>query len=1267
MNEKVFLSFHGKDVRTNFADCLYNSLIDAGIRTFRDSEELHKGNKIGSELIAAIQGSRISIPIFSANYSSSKWCLKELTQISECRRTMNQIVLPIFYKVEPRDVRNQTGIYAKAFEEHQINMGSLDDMTMMQKWKEAMREVGELDGWHSKEDTYEGKLIKIVVKTVGHTLNKRPLSVSNNLVGIQFHIKEMLMLLDIESNDRKIVGIHGLGGIGKTTIARAVYNRVFHNFEGCSFIANVRETADQRYNGLVHLQKQLILDILKEGNEDITSVDDGIKVIQQRFCAKKVLIVLDDVDRDIQVKSLVGDRKWFGVGSRIIITTRDKQILCVQDAEEIYEPRVMHKDDSLQLFSHHAFRSEQPPENYLDLSEAMVKTTGRLPLALEVIGSSLYLKGKVVWDGMLKKLQKVPNNDVMERLKISYDALEDELQQMFLDTACFFIGMDKDIICHIWDGCGFFSQVGLDALCVRSLVTISEKGELGMHDLLRDLGRNIVHQENIDEPGMRTRIWSQEDALDVLDRQTGTNNVKGFSIDFGHISRSQCLMGEGLATMTRLRLLQVNSAQYSGKFTNSFSELRWLSWRGCPEQYALSNFHPCKLVVLDLSYSKITENWMGWNYIKVAEKLKVLNLTSCDRLCSTPDISANQHLEVFLLKNCKNLDEVDTSICCLTNLVILNMSGCGRLKKLPEKLGSLVSLTELDLGWCKSLVDLPSEVCKLSSLKKLNLIGCQNLKKLPEKFGRMISLIELGLTFVESVVDFPSEISQLTALKSLSLGSCRSLTSISCIPSSLTRLHVSGCGSIRYISGLHSASLTSLDVHNCSSIGYISGLHSTSLTSLDVRDCSSIRYISGLHTTSLTSFSVWNCSSIQYISGLPSSLTYLHALNCKAMVKLSSTSGEGLRNLKTLKLSDCEGLEEIEGVDDKLDSLEVFNIFYCKSLKKLPKLTGSKNLRILNLYENDFITDFEGEGMESLEVLEIRYCISLRKIPSLRDSKRLRILKIEDCPKLSEIEGLEDYESLQELSINGVRSLKTLPEDISTTLEKNLSYLRINDCCYSMERLPDLSNFKELRELYIGHYRKSMLRLWELKIEEIEEDWRRLSTKIPGLDRLAESLRKLGITGCRGIRGLPDLSNFKKLNYLMIGDCKNLTEIHGINRLENLEFLEISGCESLKQRLLDLSNLQKLNYLRIEGFKILTEIQGIEVLESLSYLDISRCESLEILPDLSNLKYLITLNANDCKKLTEIQDGLYILGKITRSVKVEEIAVSKLCVLLSPN
>ncbi|XP_042479506.1 disease resistance protein RPV1-like [Macadamia integrifolia] len=1032
----------------------------------------------------------------------------------------------------------------------------------MQKWKKALREVGELDGWHVKEDTYEGELIKEVVNTVRSELNKRRSTVSNNLIGIQSHIEKMLKLLDIKSDKRTIVGIHGLGGIGKTTIARAIYYEVLNHFEGCcSFIADVRESA-QQYKGLVHLQKQLISNILKQENQDIDSVEDGIYVIQQRFHAKKVLIVLDDVDQNIQVESLVGDHEWFGLGSKIIITSRDKDILISRKADGIYEPKVMDANDSLQLFSHHAFRRDQPPEDYLDLSNAMVQTTGGLPLALQVIGSSLFKKKKSIWESMLKKLQKVPDNDVMKSLKISYDALDDEEQQMFLDTACFSIGMDKDIACHIWDGCGFASQVGFDALCVKSLVTINEKNELRMHDQLRDLGREIVRQENKDDPGKRSRLCFQEEVLDVINSKKGTSNVKGLIIDFRCTSMSQCLMSEGFSAMTGLRLLRVDYAESSGNFTNC--DLRWLSWRGCSDQYELMNFCPQRLAVLDLSHSSITKNWMGWNYIKKATNLKVLNLTSCDQLSSTPEVSANQLLEILILKGCRNLNEIDTSICCLTNLVILDMGDCNTLKglpseiskltslqklnlfgcrslvKLPEKLGRMISLIELDLTWCKSLLDLPSDIGQLTSLQNLELCRCESLVKLPEKLGRMISLTKLNLYYCRSLLNLPNEICQLTSLKNLNLAEC--------------------------------FSLASLDFSHCStSIGYItSGLPSSSLSSLEVSEC----------------------TSIQYISGLPSTLIELNARYCESMVKLSSTSG-GLKNLKTLCLYNCNSLKEIEGVDEKLDSLEYFNIGRCCSLKKLPKLTVSKNLTRLLLHENNCISDFEGEGMDSLEELWIWKCKSLRKIPYLRDSKRLRIVKIEFCPELSEIECLENYESLQTLSIVKASSLKKLPEDISTGL-KNLSYLRISGC-FSIERLPDLSKSKELRELHIGFckYCKDCKDHRLCQYHGEIKDWESL-TEIRGLEKL-ESLRELEIAGCIGIQRLPDLSNLKNLRVLSTNGCKKLAEIQARNGLEYLEDLDVRGCISLEKPP-DLTKSKELCFLNGEECKDLTDIARVALL-----------------------------------------------------------------------
>ncbi|XP_042487741.1 disease resistance protein L6-like isoform X2 [Macadamia integrifolia] len=139
---EVFLSFRGADTRTNFTDHLYTALVDAGINTFRDDDEIRIGREIGSELLTSIEQSRISIPVFSKNYAFSKWCLIELAKIVECREKMGQIVLPIFYHVEPSDVRNQKGDYAKAFKQHQKRSAR----KILEEWKGALRVAGALKG-----------------------------------------------------------------------------------------------------------------------------------------------------------------------------------------------------------------------------------------------------------------------------------------------------------------------------------------------------------------------------------------------------------------------------------------------------------------------------------------------------------------------------------------------------------------------------------------------------------------------------------------------------------------------------------------------------------------------------------------------------------------------------------------------------------------------------------------------------------------------------------------------------------------------------------------------------------------------------------------------------------------------------------------------------------------------------------------------------------------------------------------------------------------
>ncbi|KAJ4958944.1 hypothetical protein NE237_026055 [Protea cynaroides] len=147
-------------------------------------------------------------------------------------------------------------------------------------------------------------------------------------------------------------------------------------------------------------------------------------------------------------------------------------------------------------------------------------------------------------------------------------------------------------------------------------------------------------------------------------------------------------MSEGFASMIKLRLLKLDYSWIAKDVVQSFSEMRWLSWKGCPTQFTPTN--PTKLVVLDLSYSDITESWMGWKYIKVAKSLKVINLTSCHKLSRTPNLSENLQLEVLILKSCYRLTAFDKSIGDLKRLVILNLQHCDNLTYLPNNICPLI-------------------------------------------------------------------------------------------------------------------------------------------------------------------------------------------------------------------------------------------------------------------------------------------------------------------------------------------------------------------------------------------------------------------------------------------------------------------------------------------------------------------------------------------------------------------------------------------------
>lgn len=145
----VFLSFRGEDTRRNFTDHLYAALNRKGIFTFRDDEQLERGKAISLALLKAIEGSRFVIVVLSRNYADSTWCLDELAMAVDCMKVMGQTLLPVFYHVDPSEVRKQTGSFGKAFSKH--DQAFKDNIEKVQRWRGALSEVANLSGWHLQD------------------------------------------------------------------------------------------------------------------------------------------------------------------------------------------------------------------------------------------------------------------------------------------------------------------------------------------------------------------------------------------------------------------------------------------------------------------------------------------------------------------------------------------------------------------------------------------------------------------------------------------------------------------------------------------------------------------------------------------------------------------------------------------------------------------------------------------------------------------------------------------------------------------------------------------------------------------------------------------------------------------------------------------------------------------------------------------------------------------------------------------------------------
>ncbi|KAM5575292.1 disease resistance protein RUN1 [Rosa sericea] len=741
----VFLSFRGEDTRRTFTDHLYAALIRAGVSTFWDAEGLRRGEKISEQLGRIIQECRISLIIFSEKYADSSWCLEELVHIMECRKTRGQLVFPIFYHVDPSHVRNQAGSFGKAFEKHEWRTSIIEAAIMgrrvtlelssdvqkkyearrhhgtekIAKWRAALKGAANLAGFDIA-DRPEAEFISSIVDEICRQLTTPYLNLAVYPVGIDSRVEDISKCLGVGlDNDVRMVGIWGMGGIGKTTVAKAIYNKFYHNFDSKSFLADVRETAKDS-NGKIALQERLLSDVLKPTKIVVHDVSRGINVIRERLGRKKVLFIVDDVDHEDQLNALAIRRDSFGPGSRIIITTRDRHLLELLKVDTIHLTQEMNEEEAIELFSWHAFQNHSPNEDYIELSRRVVTYCGGLPLALEILGSFLFGRSIEDWISTLKKLKKIPDVRIQSRLRISFDAIDESQRNIFLHICCYFIGMDKNYVIKILKGCGFSPEIEISVLLQRCLVTVSEKNKLMMHDLLRDMGREVVREESPNRPERRSRLWRKEDVIDVLTDESGTEETEGLAINLQR-SDNMSFSTESFRNMKRLKLLQLNHVQLTGACDKFPKKLRWLCLRGFSLQFIRNELlNETYLVSIDLRYSNLVR---VWEYSWRLGKLEILNLSHSHYLKQSPDFSHLPKLQYLILKDCVSLPEIHWSVGLLRRLALLNLKGCTMLKDLPEDFYKLIHVKTLVLSGCSRFENLSKNIGNMISLKTLIISG----------------------------------------------------------------------------------------------------------------------------------------------------------------------------------------------------------------------------------------------------------------------------------------------------------------------------------------------------------------------------------------------------------------------------------------------------------------------------------------------------------------------------------------------------------------